>query len=466
MKNDIDPINNSLDPSQSELINLLNYFQNKQYDLAKKKAIILSEKFPNHPFAWTVLGAVFNQTGYLDMALIACKKSVLLEPKKAEHHNNLGNTLLKIGRLKEAEESCRQAIALEPKNELAQYNLGQIFFKLQKLDKAELAFRNAISLKQDNFQAYFKLGNTLKALGKPKEAEAAYSDAIEIKPDFTDAIMMKGGLLFERGEFESALRNFDFCDTIRSRARAIITLYSLGRVEEIYKRIENLAQVDAKNIRVAAFSAFLSAIKKKKTKFNFCDNPLDFIYFSNISSHFKDSHNFVNETINELNGIHSIWEPLGKTTNKGFQSDNIFLNPSEKLKSLKSIIIDEIHSYYSKFQSEGCTFIEQWPSKKNIRGWHVVLKKHGSQKEHIHPSGWLSGVIYLKVVPDFGNNEGAIEFSLNSDQYFHENSPKILYQPKEGDIVLFPSSLHHKTIPFSSDTDRIIVSFDLKAESN
>ena len=31
-----------------------------------------------------------------------------------------------------------------------------------------------------------------------------------------------------------------------------------------------------------------------------------------------------------------------------------------------------------------------------------------------------------------------------------------------GDIVFFPSSLHHRTIPFSTDTDRIIVSFDLK----
>ena len=35
------------------------------------------------------------------------------------------------------------------------------------------------------------------------------------------------------------------------------------------------------------------------------------------------------------------------------------------------------------------------------------------------------------------------------------------YQPEVGDIVFFPSSLHHKTIPFTTDADRIIVSFDL-----
>ena len=137
--------NNSV-PSQSELVNLLNYFQNEQYDLAEKTASVLSEKFPNHPFAWTVLGAVFNQTGKLDLALTACQKAAMLESGKAEAHNNLGNTLLKLGRLEEAEKSCRHAIALEPKNALAHSNLGQILFRLQRLDEAEDSFRNAISL--------------------------------------------------------------------------------------------------------------------------------------------------------------------------------------------------------------------------------------------------------------------------------------------------------------------------------
>jgi len=36
-----------------------------------------------------------------------------------------------------------------------------------------------------------------------------------------------------------------------------------------------------------------------------------------------------------------------------------------------------------------------------------------------------------------------------------------MHHPKLGDIVLFPSSLHHRTIPFSADTDRISISFDL-----
>ena len=183
---------NNLVPSQSELLNLLNYFQNDQYDLAEKTASVLSEKFPNHPFAWTVLGAVFNQTGKLDLALTACQKAAMLEPGKAEAHNNLGNTLLKLGRLEEAEKSCRQAIALEPKNALAHNNLGQILFRLQRLDEAEDAFRNALSIKQDYVQAYFNLGNTLKMMGKLEEAASIFTQASLIDSKNPELYVLQG----------------------------------------------------------------------------------------------------------------------------------------------------------------------------------------------------------------------------------------------------------------------------------
>ena len=73
----------------------------------------------------------------------------------------------------------------------------------------------------------------------------------------------------------------------------------------------------------------------------------------------------------------------------------------------------------------------------------------------------LSGVIYLMVVPSLGNDEGAIEFTLDGPNYLDADSPKKIYQPRLGDILLFPSSLHHRTVPYSTDTDRICISFDL-----
>ena len=134
---------------------------------------------------------------------------------------------------------------------------------------------------------------------------------------------------------------------------------------------------------------------------------------------------------------------------------------SAKMTRLRSIIIDELDAYYLEFKNESCSYIKKWPSKKNLFAWHVILKRQGHQTAHIHPSGWLSGVIYLKVVPSLKKDEGAIEFSLNGEYYSNTNIPKLTYQPELGDIVFFPSSLHHRTIPFTTDMDRIVVSFDL-----
>ena len=121
-------------------------------------------------------------------------------------------------------------------------------------------------------------------------------------------------------------------------------------------------------------------------------------------------------------------------------------------------------AYYSKFKNESCSYIQKWPSNKNIFGWHVILKQQGYQSAHIHPSGWLSGVIYLKVVPPLEKDEGSIEFSLNGQNYSNANSPQLTYQPELGDIIFFPSSLHHRTIPYTTDTNRIVIAFDLMPE--
>jgi hypothetical protein len=242
----------------------------------------------------------------------------------------------------------------------------------------------------------------------------------------------------------------------------LISLYALGRIDEIYKRIEKSSQLDEKNIRVAAFSSFIANKEKKSTTQNFCPNPIDFIHHSNLSSHLQNFNSFIAEVIKELHNINTVWEPYGKTTIGGFQSKSIlFKNPQKKMQNLKSIIITEIESYFLKFKNETCSLIKKWPSKYDFNAWHVILKKQGHQNPHIHTSGWLSGVIYLKVVPSFKKNEGAIEFCLNGEHYYDVKSPKVVHLPKAGDIVIFPSSLHHRTIPFSADTDRISIAFDL-----
>ena len=122
----------------------------------------------------------------------------------------------------------------------------------------------------------------------------------------------------------------------------------------------------------------------------------------------------------------------------------------------------EIDTYHLKFKNKSCSYIQKWPSEKFLNGWPNILKKDGFHSSHNHESGWMSGVIYLNVVPDLEENEGAIEFDLNGENFQDLSLPKLTYQPKLGDIVFFPSSLFHRTIPYKTDMHRITISFDLE----
>jgi hypothetical protein len=397
------------------------------------------------------------------------KKQLTPAIKNPAPHQSELNSLLEHYQNGRYEDAEKLALILTDKFRTHPFGwkvLGAVLNQTGRISEGLIACQKSVALAPENAEAHYNLGVTLKELDRLEEAEESYRQAIALKPDFALALMNRGQLLFDKGEFEIALRDFDLCDTKNSRACALESLYALGRIEDIYKRIETQSEVDDENLGIAAIAAFLAEREKKDTAHNFCKNPLEFIHFSNISSHLEDSNLFITEVIEELHNVKTIWEPRNLATLKGFQSNiNLFRNPLEKMSYLKSIIIDELDSYYSKFKNESCSYIQKWPSEKRLLGWHVILKQHGNQKVHMHPSGWLSGVIYLKVVPTLGKDEGAIEFGLSGERYSHVDSPKVMYQPKLGDIVFFPSSLHHRTVPFKTDTDRIIISFDLKPKA-
>ena len=453
---------------------------------------------PNNVNVCNNLGTIYKSSGKLDEAEICYKKAIVFQPDYLDSYVNLGNLYQTLGKLEQAETSYKKLIELKYDYAEGHYGLGNTQQKLNKLEEAEISYKKAIEIKPDFFKAYNNLGLVLVELNKLTEAEIYYKNVAKFKPDYIDvhynfavllfklnkkdaanasldkslklnpnwvpSLELKSQILFEKGKFELSLKNSDLCDTNFAKSLSLSSLYALGRIEEIYSRIDAQPETDNNNLFIAAFSSFITHKEKRDTAHKFCKNPLEFIYYSNLSSHLESSNSFINEMIKELDNVKIRWEPPENTTRKGFHTGNkinLFKKPLEKMSNLESIIIDELYTYKKKFKNENCTFIKSWPSKCFLSGWHVVLKKQGYQTAHIHPGGWLSGVIYLKVVPGLKKNEGAIEFSLNGNHYFDANSPKIIYQPNVGDIVLFPSSLHHRTIPFSTDNNRMIVSFDL-----
>jgi hypothetical protein len=359
--------------------------------------------------------------------------------------------------------SCDKAIQLKPDYAEAYYNMGNALQGKGQLEVAIESYKKAIKIKPDYAEAYYNKG---VALHDKKELEAAIESckqALKIEPQYTEARTNLAGILEEHGKYQEAVRHYDLSNTAYSKAKALQCLYISGCYSEFKDRLDKLAKSSDINIRVAAVSAFATHQLKLKDPYPFCKNSLDFLHVGNLNDHIFDVSSFIENLILEASKESQVWEPKNRTTKFGFQTAPTILKTGKNCMALEKILRKEIDLYHSKYSSEDCAFINSWPSEYNLNGWFGRLVKNGYMKSHIHPSGWLSGVVYLKTIDSLNTDDGSIELGLHGYDLpiLDDTYPRKIHRPKPGDIVLFPSSLFHRTIPYDQDAERCVIAFDL-----
>jgi hypothetical protein len=97
------------------------------------------------------------------------------------------------------------------------------------------------------------------------------------------------------------------------------------------------------------------------------------------------------------------------------------------------------------------------PAQQRLVGWANVVGPGDFERPHIHDAGWLSGVYYVQTSP----TGGAIRLGGHHLTAFPFAEPSRVIQPQAGQLLLFPSYLHHGTEPFEGPGRRISVAFDI-----
>ncbi len=390
------------------------------------------------------------------------KKALVLEPSFAAAYNNFGVSKHREGERIEATQIIKRATLINVEYCEAYVNLANSLFKIGKQKAAIANYRKALLLKPNEPSTINNHGNSLKTIGKSEDAEASYKRALSINPDVTEFQNNLAELYKTIGDHDKALSICNSFETLAQSALALECLYALGRHDDFRHATKIAGSKNKKDLRIAAISAFASNQTNSNDLYPFCPDPLGYISISSVAAYEGVTAEFFERVIQESEERNLIWQP--RTTKFGYQtSGNIFADCNKELTKLSQIISTEIEQYHLKFKDASCVFIKNWPSKIKLFGWYNRLEKNGYQAAHIHPYGWLSGVIYLKTV-DFTNEyEGAIEFSLQGLDYkrIAPSNPKVMHQPKQGDLVLFPSSVFHKTLPFKSETTRCVIAFDI-----
>ncbi|MBX7199588.1 MAG: tetratricopeptide repeat protein [Rhodospirillaceae bacterium] len=155
---------------------------------------------PKNIDALHLLGVLLSEQGNPEgLALI--EQAIALKPDFKDAHKNLGNVLLRFGRLADAERHFRRVAALAPNDANAASDLGAVLLRREQYAEAESCTRRALALQPDLPGALRNMGALLDIGGKPEAARGYYDRILARQPDDADTHYQRAGSLLSQGHF-------------------------------------------------------------------------------------------------------------------------------------------------------------------------------------------------------------------------------------------------------------------------
>jgi tetratricopeptide (TPR) repeat protein len=146
------------------------------------------------------LAKSYYQQQNFDQAIKYYKKTIEINPNRAETYNNMGVALQLDGKLNEALTAYQKAISLEPNYLNAYNNLGVLHTEQNQFEAAIACYEKVLLLHHDCADAYCNLGNLYQAQGKYTEAIQSYQKALELEPTQVNANVNLGYTLLLLGD--------------------------------------------------------------------------------------------------------------------------------------------------------------------------------------------------------------------------------------------------------------------------
>ena len=385
--------------------------------------------------AVNILALAHKHLGEIDRSIEIYENLLINNPNNTMFLTNLGNIYSDQGRLTQAKEIFEKALDVDPNHINAYLGLGNIHLMQAQLDSA--------------LRLYKKMQKEVKDIPQPQLQKINFRMA---------EIYRKGGLQY----FDAAIKHYGLSNERLSLSHRLECVYRLKDQVTYEKEAADLSKLGHIDPLIAAVQTHASIRYGLQDKNPFCTDPFRYISQSKLSA----AEGFERSLTERLLTIaHELESSPQELINKGGQSaGNLFLLNDPAIKKIRTIIESRIAHYRESYQQSDDGLISKWPPNTTLHGWLIDLKKGGSLGSHMHKEGWLSGSLYLKLSKLKDSSEGNIIFDIHGGDYPTDGRdfPSRELNIKEGDIVLFPSSIFHKTVPFNSAERRVTLAFDVK----
>ena len=170
------------------------------------------------------------------------------------------------------------------------------------------------------------------------------------------------------------------------------------------------------------------------------------------------------------------WEPAGLAARNAYLSGDLLADRTPAIvgfeQRLRAAIDDFLVQCREARPGDGArpddVFLRNVPERYRLHVWATQAAERGFIDTHIHEDSWLSGAYYVELPPairdDDDTHAGWIEFGRPfaglpqpPDAALRRLCPEV------GTLLLFPSYLFHRTLPYTGAGERISISFDLAA---
>ena len=377
--------------------------------------------------------------------------------------NSLAVAYKNLGDTTKATEIFTKLVNFNTKYDFIYSNAGNDFFDIGQVEQALQCHEHAVKLNPKNWNSLNQIGVIYSNKGKNEEAIKFYKKALAVNPNAEAIHITLANSYRSLENYSEAAKYYEFSSKSLSKCQQLECYYMLGDYESFYKKLEEFSKNYKPHPLAATLSAHAAIRFEKEDNYNFCNDPFSFIQKTNLYKLEDYNEQFLNELLNCLNRMKISTKAQSLLKNGVQSTGNLFLVDEEPIQKLKSIIIQKINLYKEKMAEKKSNFIYNWPEKFNLYGWLIVMNKGGNLGFHMHKEGWMSGSLYLKRPEKSNTNDGDIVFSKHGSNYptdgkFYEQR---VLDIKKGDMILFPSSVFHGTVPFESNEQRITLAFDI-----
>ncbi|WP_288486800.1 tetratricopeptide repeat protein [uncultured Novosphingobium sp.] len=158
-------------------------------------------------------------------------------------------------------------------------------------------------------------------------------------------------------------------------------------------------------------------------------------------------------------------QPIGQSVRGGTQTRGaLFARLEPELRQLQRAIQAALERHRAQLPpaDEHHPLLRHRDAPWRIAGsWSVRLVASGQHEVHIHPQGMLSSALYMRLPEtiDAVTKDGWLEIGGAPPDLGLDLAPTTLFEPREGTLALFPSTLYHGTRPFTGG-HRLTVAFD------